>query len=335
MAKHPKFRRAWGNLAQIRFRQEDHAAAAEALARVIALGGGDAATYGMLGIVHGKLGDPLAAESAFRVAVMLAPDSLDWKLGLADAVFRQQRFAEAIKSFDALIKVAPERPELWLAQGEAFARLDRPLDAAANFEVADRLGGSTAVSLYTLADIYANAGLHDLGADAYLRANGIEGAGLQRAIAGARHLAANGAGEDALRVVEAIDARAGETLSVDDRKGLLRLRARIAAADGATEDELRVLEEIIELDPLDGDALMLLGQHHARTGEPEKAIFCFERAAGIESVEADARVRHAQILVAGGRYADALPLLRRAQTLRPRDNVRQYLEQVERVAGGR
>src|SRR5690606_29290067 len=181
--------------------------------------------------------------------VMLAPDSIDWKLGLADAVFRQQRFEEAAKTFDVLLATAPERVELWLAQGEAFARLGRPLEAAANFELVDRLGGSTAGSLYTLADIYANAELHDLAADAYRRALGIEGAGVQRAIVGARHLAAQGAGEDALRVAEAVEATAGEALTVEERKDLLRLRARIAAASGAGAEELRVLEEIVELDP--------------------------------------------------------------------------------------
>jgi Flp pilus assembly protein TadD len=96
-----------------------------------------------------------------------------------------------------------------------------------------------------------------------------------------------------------------------------------------------VLEEIIKLDPLDGEALMLLGQHYARNGEPDKGIFHYERAAGIESFEANAKVRHAQVLVSMGRYADALPLLRRAQEVRPREDVARYIEQVDRIAKAR
>ena len=51
--------------------------------------------------------------------------------------------------------------------------------------------------------------------------------------------------------------------------------------------------------------------------------------------EADARVRHAQVLVSQGKYADALPLLRRAQQLKHRENVQQFLDQVEKVAASR
>ncbi len=36
-----------------------------------------------------------------------------------------------------------------------------------------------------------------------------------------------------------------------------------------------------------------------------------------------------------GRYADALPLLRRVQELKPRDDIARYLEQVERLAKAR
>jgi hypothetical protein len=36
-----------------------------------------------------------------------------------------------------------------------------------------------------------------------------------------------------------------------------------------------------------------------------------------------------------GRYGDALPLLRRVQELKPRDDIARYLEQVERLAKSR
>jgi Flp pilus assembly protein TadD len=120
-----------------------------------------------------------------------------------------------------------------------------------------------------------------------------------------------------------------------DRKALLKLRARLAVAQGAGAEEAAILEEIVRLDPLDGEALLLLGQYHHRNGDAEQAIFLFERAAQLEGHEADARVRHAQVLVSTGRYAEALPLLRRAQAIAPRENVRQYLESVERVAQSR
>jgi tetratricopeptide (TPR) repeat protein len=96
-----------------------------------------------------------------------------------------------------------------------------------------------------------------------------------------------------------------------------------------------VLEEIIQIDPLDGEALMLLGQHYSKQGEPDRALLYFERAASLDAYEANAKVRQAQVLVSMGRYADAVPLLRRAQEIKPRDDINRYLEQVERIAKSR
>jgi Flp pilus assembly protein TadD len=75
-----------------------------------------------------------------------------------------------------------------------------------------------------------------------------------------------------------------------------------------------------------------LGLHAARNGDQERGIFYLERAANIAGVEAEAKRRHGQLLVNRERYAEALPLLRRSQTLSPSNALGDYIEQVERVA---
>ncbi len=112
---------------------------------------------------------------------------------------------------------------------------------------------------------------------------------------------------------------------------MLKLEARLSMTDGAGSPATAVvLEEIVKLDPLDGEAQMLLGQY-TRSGEPDRAIFYYERAESIEAFAVNALIRHAQVLVGMGRYADAIPLLRRAQELKPRDDIARYLEQVARI----
>ena len=133
-------------------------------------------------------------------------------------------------------------------------------------------------------------------------------------------------------MIERIDALYGSQLDQNDETDILKLRRRIAAAEGSGEEEIKVLEQIVSLDPLDGEALILLGQHCERAGDTEKAIFYFERAENMEKFEANAKVRHAQLLVKEGKYTEALPLLRRAQDIKPREEVQKYLEQVERYA---
>lgn len=333
LAKHPKYLRAWRNLAQIRVRQGDARQALRALSRVVELGGADAATYGLVGSCHALLESHLAAESAFRLAHLLDPQTADWKMGLLRAFYKQQRWADVLALTREMLAAEPERGDLWLLQANAFLGLDQPMRAAENYEIVDQLGQSTFDSLATLADVYVNAELDGLAVDAHLRALEIgPTADPSRALRAARVLSSRGSRAELRRLLERLETLEPARLAVEQRRDLLRLRARQAVADGAGGEEKRVLEEMVQLDPLDGEALILLGQHAVRSSDPAQAIFYFERAAGLERFEADAKVRHAQLLVSQGKYDEALPLLRRAQQVRPRENVQAYLDQVERVA---
>lgn len=335
--KYPKFRRAWKNLGLIYVRQGDFEKAVPAMTRVVELGGGDAITYGLLGFSYASIGNSLSAESAYRMAILLDPKTLDWKMGLARSFFKQERFPEAVALCGHLIKDNPDRADLWLLQANAYIGSNQPLKAAEIFELVDHLGHSTVESLNTLGDIYINQELYSMATDAYIHAmDKAAGYNPQRAIRSAKVLIARGAFSETRRVIEEIENRFSDRLETETKKDLLKLQARLAVADGSGDDEeVRVLEKIVELDPLDGEALILLGQHSGRTGNTEKAIFYFERAAAIEKYEADAKVRHAQLLVQKGKYNEALPLLRRAQQVKPRENIQEYLEQVERVAKAR
>lgn len=334
--KFPNFRRAYKNLGLIRVREGEFADAAQAFTRVIELGGGDAFTYGLLGYSYTNTEDFLSAESAYRMASLLDPATWDWKMGLARAFFKQRRYGEAIALCDAMLRQAPDRDELWLLQANAYIGIGKPMEAAKNFEVVDKLGGSTPASLNNLADIYANGELFDLSVTAYLRALEADpSADLERPMRAARVLTAHGALEETETLVAGVKAIRGDALTTEESLEILRLEARLAVAQGGGEKEAEILEEIVALDPLDGEALLLLGQYWQRKGEMEQATFYYERAENVEGFEADAKVRRAQLLVSQGNYTDALPLLRSAQTLQPRDHVQAYLDQVERIAKNR
>jgi tetratricopeptide (TPR) repeat protein len=331
--KYPKFRRAWRNMGLIYVRQEQFGDAVSAFTRVIELGGGDAITYGLLGFAYSNLANDLSAETAYRMAVLLDPKTVDWKMGLARSFFNQERYADAVALCNLLIAEDPGRADMWLLQANAYIGMNQPLKAAENYEFVDNLGKSTADSLNMLGDIYVNEQLFELAVSSYIRAMDKDEHGTPaRAVRAAKVMVARGALHETQKLVEHIEQRFGDQLSTEDRKDLLKLQVRMAVAEGAGDQEVRALEQIVALDPLDGEALILLGQHSARAGDAEQAIFYYERAAGIEGYEADAKVRQAQLLVSQTKYAEALPLLRRAQELKPRDNVRKYLDQVEALA---
>jgi tetratricopeptide (TPR) repeat protein len=337
VGKFPSFRRAWRNIGLIQVRAGAYDDAIAAFTRMIELGGGDAYSYGLLGFAYAAKQDHQAAEAAYRNALLLQPDNSEWRLGLTRCVFKQQKFEDAAALLDGLIERYPDKGEFWLLQAHTYLGMKRPLDAAANLEALNLLGQSTVDSLHTLGDIYVSEGLMDLAAGAYRRGIDVDPAQpIARPLRAAELLAARGAPAQSRIVAAHVHATWDGRMEESDRRTLLKLDARLAMADGAsTAEAAGVLEEIVQLDPLDGEALMLLGQHHAREGEPDRAIFYYERAASLEAFEANARIRHAQVLVGLARYADAVPLLRRAQEIRPRDDVARYLEQVERLARAR
>ena len=170
VAKHPKYLRAWRNLGLLEARQNRQAEALKALTRVVELGGGDAAIYGLMGYAYTTLEQDVSAESAYRMAILMDPVTLDWKKGLAMSFFRQKRFAEAAAMCDQLLKEDPDRAEIWMLQANAYIGMKRPLDAAENYEMVDKLHKSTASTLTMLGDIYINEELYEMAVSSYARA---------------------------------------------------------------------------------------------------------------------------------------------------------------------
>lgn len=329
--KYPTFRRAYKNAGLIHVRGGDFAKALPFLTKTVELGDHSSLAYGLLGFAHGSTENHLCAESAYRQAILLDPETLDWQLGLARSLFKQQKFGDAASLCDILIQKKPNNPEFWLLQANAFLGLKQPMKAAENYEYVNAMGWATAASMTMLADIYVNESRWDLAADAYLAAYNLDPAGdPSKPLRAAKILAARGALGEADRILGHVAERKG-SLGPDDLKELLKLQARVAVANGGGEEVVKILEEVVVVDPLDGEALILLAQHYGRN-VPEKAVFYYERAANIERHEAEAKLRHGQLLVGQSKYQDALPLLRRAYELQPRADIEEYLKQVERIA---
>lgn len=336
LEKFPSFRRAHKNLAMILVRRGKFAEAIKPLSRVIQLGGGDGLTFGLLGYAYSSAEQYVAAESAYSSALLFQPDALQWKLGLTQSVIKQSKFHEAVILCEELLANDPDRADFWMLQANAYIGLEQPLKAAQNLEMLQRMEKASTVSLYTLGDIYVNESLWDLAARAYGHA--IRHDTEQSADDPLRRveiLSQRGALDQAGAVLDLVRQTLVDQLDEVERKRMLKLEARIAVAQDDGGEAVGVLEEIVALDPLDGEALMLLGRHYADQGEVERAVFYYERAGNLNDYEADAKIRHAQLLVGQSRYDEAVPLLKRAQDLQPRDEITRYLEQVERVARAR
>ncbi len=342
IGKFKNFRRAYQNLGTLYVQSAQHEKAIENLTKVIELGGGDGVLYGLLGVAYISLEQFIPAEIAFRQAILLKPDVDDWKLGLARGLLAQQRYGEVVALMDQMIQKKPEDSMLWSLQTSAYIGLKDVKAAAANLEILKRLDKADAKMLSTLADIYVNEGLMDLAAETYISAfEGQGGGDAQSLVRAAQILLDRKAPDEAQRILakakEVIDAGTDDKQKVD----LLRLQAKLEAARGNAVASAQLLEEVVAKDPLDGASLLALGKHYAETknekGEDQsaKAIFYYERAQGIAEFEADANLRLAQLLVTQGKLSEAIPLLKRAQDIKPRDSVAKFLDDLERFVRGR
>ena len=332
IAKFPDYRRAQKNLGFALVRSGKFAEAIAPLTRTIALGGGDSKVYALLGYAYMTLGRNVSAEGAYQQAAVLEPENVDFKLGLVKCAIATANFDHALAVLDELTAQFPERDALWTLQANLFIQKEQPAKAAVSLEMLRRRGKATAPNLFLLGDLYMTQEARDLALAAYLEA--IEKDGGQNpalALRPAQILVSRSAYDEAKTLFAKIHGASGPLNAADEMK-LLKLEAKVAMATGAGEQGIATLEQIIQKNPLDGEALLLAGDYYGKHEQREKAEYRFQTAATISGFEAEAFLKHAQLLVASQKYAPAVELLHKAQKLKPRDNVQRYLEKVEQLS---
>ncbi|KAB2658622.1 MAG: tetratricopeptide repeat protein, partial [Verrucomicrobia bacterium] len=334
LAKFPDYRRAQKNLAFALVRDGKFKEAIPPLTRTVALGGADGKVFGLLGFAYLNQGRPASAEGAYAQALVFEPENLDFKLGAVKCAVATANYDHALALLDEVLLLNPEREALWTLQANIHIQKDQPAKAVTSLEILRRLGKAKAQNLYLLGDLHMSQESRDLALAAYLEAIAKDGGqNPGKAVRAAQILVGRGAWDESKKLFASIRAGAGKLADADDLK-LLKLESKVAMATGAGADAIGVLEKIVERNPLDGEALLLAGDYYAKNEQPEKAEFRFDAAGKLVGFEADAFVKHAQLLVQSKKYARAAELLHKAQKAKPRDNVQRYLEKVEQLARG-
>jgi tetratricopeptide (TPR) repeat protein len=332
LAKFPDYRRAQKNLAFALVRDGQYDEAIKPLTRTIVLGGGDGKVFGLLGFAYMNQGRHVSAEGAYRQALVFEPDNLDFKLGLLKCAVATGNYDHALALLEELLQQHPERDSLWTLQANIFIQKEQPSKAAISLEILRRLGKATPQNLFLLGDLYMAQEIRELALEAYLEAIDRDGGqNLAKAMNAAQILVSRGAWNEARKLFAKIRGAGGGLSGAEELK-LLKLESKVVMAEGEGARAIATLEQIVRKDPLDAEALLLAGDYYARNGEREKAEFRYETAGKVAGFEADAFVKHAQLLVQSRKYAQALELLRKAQKVKPRDNVQRYLEKVEQLA---
>ena len=330
--KFPDFRRAHKNLGLLRVQKGQHKLAIKHLSRAIELGDRDGRNYGLLGYSYLNQESHLAAEEAYRNAILQQPDVRDWKLGLARSLLALNKYKDAVGLFDALIEENPDDTSPWMLQANAYVGLEEPLKAAVNLEAVRMMGKAQTSSLVLLGDIYMNEKMYGMAKDAYLEViNGdSSGAQFKTAYRAADLLIRTQSFGEAGEILASIDKRYSG-LKLDDELKVLTLKAKLARAQGNDKRAADLLESIVRRDGTRGEALIELASYYHSKGNNEKAVLLIERAENLEDFEYRALLEHAQFMVSKKDYAEAASLLRQALRINREARVERFLARVEQA----
>ncbi len=341
--KFPSYLRAHKNLGLVYYQTGDNARAVESLSKAVQLGDRTPQTVGLLGLCHLNAENWLAAESALRQAVVLAPKNSQWQSALLRVFFNSEQYEAALSMVNRALPGKADDDKLWLMKGRALMELNRPDEATIAFETLRHLGKASPEILEILGALYMDQEKANAALSAYLAAarasKKLKGSSVLRTanlLFGYQYV------DQSKRYVSQLKPRVKE-LTDQEQLDLRTLEAKIARAEGDTATAMVVLEDIILKDNRNGEARIELAQLYAmqakeaeeETKEAEyyaRAQLYFDQAMQIEESEAMAALRYGQMLVGRGEYIKAVPLLKKSYQLRPKDEVDQYVKRVERAA---
>ena len=331
--KYPAFRRAYKNLGFVNIQSGDYVSAINSISKSMELGDVDGRAYGLLAYSYLTQENYYPAEAAYRQAILMQPEVVDWKLGLARCLLEMGQYSDAVAIFETLITDDPNNTDYWVLQSNAYLGLDESLKAARNLEVVQRLNKADIQTLSLLGDIYMNNEMPDLALNAYLLAAELaQDEDLDLLIKSAKVLTLTVNYEQAETIIGKIRNDFSDKMDEADDLELLTYEAKIARAKGQDDLAASLLIQIIERDLLNGEAIIELAKYYADQGKLSEAITRFEQAQKIRKYERPALVAHAQTLVNNKEYDEALPLLNRALRIESDRNLKDYKDRVERAA---
>lgn len=325
---YPSFRRAHRNLGLVFLRAEDPKKAMVSLQEAVRLGDQDGATMGALGYCYLDREQYASAMQAYRQASMLEPESVDWKAGIAQCLSQVDKDEEAIVLLNEVIEQRPDEPSYQILAASICLKLGEGEKAVTHLELLRRQGKLDQAQRILLASLYLSE------YDARLARPLIEEIIKEKKITVAKDYLGlverlTAAGEWEL-AAKALEAHTFQEMATDEQHHRLRLAALIAMErkqPGAKD----LLGKILEKNPNDGEALLLMARFYQQSEEHELAALQYERAAKIESCELRAYLSHGKMLVDQKRYAAALPLLEKASKLDESVQLKKYIHAVEQL----
>lgn len=330
--KFPDFLRAHKNLGLVQLNLGNLEPASRSLTKAISLGDGDGVTYVALGYCHLSLGRFLSAENAYRMALLLLPESKDARNGLVNCFLYTERFQEALALLNELLDKDPNDAFCNRARAQVLQSLNKEKEATVALETLRRMKKLKPLDFLILGDLYHNLELYDQSLKVYEEAiQNQQKLPLKNYIRVARILINRGSYLDGFSYLEKIEKNFGMGFSVEDEKQIKLLQAEVLRATGKDPEASSILVELSKNFPLDGKIHFLLGQLAWKNDEFVEAEIRFQRAQKDPDQEVQALVEYARMLVSYQKYQKAVDLLEKAQAMSPQKRVEKYLTSVKNL----
>jgi tetratricopeptide (TPR) repeat protein len=331
IGKFPNFARAYKNLGLVFVNEGRYEEAVPMLLKALELAGNDGALFGPLGLSYLNMGRTAQALTSYRKALIFQPDNLQWIQGKLRCLMDLQMHEEAAGLIEEMIIKNPGEANFWSWQANTFLSREMFGEAAANLEIIKRMGSATGATLALLGDIYLNNNMSDLALENYLLAATRGDLSPERVLRTAQGFVSRRLFEEAQAYMDQSQSRLSE-LSPRDQARFRTLLAQTAIGLNNLESAAGILEEVVKVDPMNGRALLTLGDLQRRLGQYDEAAFSFEQAARVEEVQVEALVTHARMLVSMREFSAAIPILQRAIVLDPGTRLEDYLNRVQQAA---
>ncbi len=338
IALYPNFRDAHRNLA-VAMVQNDRINVAEPhLRRALELGAQDGLTLGLLGYCHESAGRPQSALQAYRRATLTMPDEFQWRLGEGRVLIALGQLAAAASIFEELLDKIPQQMNIWSHLADIRLQQGEPSLAIADLEVARRLNSLDPPIIISLGHLYLNESLYQRAMECYQEGVTADPPPpLTRTTDAIDFLLRARRWNDAgklTQTIESIDAYEKQLSGESEASARLeRAKAFIEFHSGESESGARRIALIVNKNPLDAQALLLLADFHRTNKRQEQALMYLEQAAEVKEYRVEALRKQGEILVQRGDYSKAIPLLNKAHNLAPDEILGQYIATLKELAG--
>jgi len=324
--KYPEFLRAWTNLGILCYSAGRYPDAITSLEKAITLGDRDAGTIGLMAYCLTKDGNPVAAEMAYLQALSLDPNNADWVEGLITVYQDSRQYARAEPLARRLIKLKPGESMSWLLYANILLSEGDKLGAAAILETAASLNAVDEQGLLLLGDLYAEQKLYPEAVATYDKVMA------RNPNLGAKRLAAYAQGliaEHRLDQAESILQSAESNLTPESRSLWREARIDLYTAQERWPEAHREVAELLKTDPLNGKALLRLGQIYKLEGNAPKAAFAFEQAYRLSDFTYAASLELSNLSLQAHDYRKSIDYIETALRIQKSDALQDYLGKLQ------